>query len=494
MPSAPASLTKTTGKALQWNYLGMLTKVVLAFGINTLLTRLLGPKPFGELAVAMIVFGFGSLLSNVGLTSALIQKETMDEADIRFCFTCQMGIGIMMTGILYATAPLWARFFHEHEIVHLLRVFSMLFVIQAFGTTPAALLNRKQDARSVQLISIVAYVISYLGVGVPMALLGKGVWSLVAAWLSQAFLNSVLSYAKTRHSLKPLLHPDHAPLLTFGIRILGANICSWGISNLDNTVVGRVAGPISLGFYSRAFALASTADSVTSGLLQVLLPAFSRVQGDREKLRRIYSSVFGLILLVLLPLFAAIAATADVVVLGLYGPKWAPAIPYVRPIALAMAINAAMALSGPLLAARGKPQKEFWAQLIALSVAVSAYIIAIRWSILALSWTVLAVYLLRLFLLTTAVHKSIGSHWSDLFATTWPALTLSLFAGGIAKLIAVHLPSISAPARLAILGLSSSFLVVLAFAAFTRTFLRPIFSRSPQLVALIPARLRPFAV
>lgn len=484
------SLTRTTGRALGWNYAGMMTKMILALGINTLLARLLGPKPFGELAVALIVFGFGNLFANVGLSSALIQKQNLSEEDIRFCFTCQMGIGAAMTALVFVTAPVWSMFFHDPGLVLLLRVFSLLFVLQAFGTTSTALLNRKQDAKTIQSVTIISYTVAYLGVGVGSALMGAGVWSLVAAWLSQAFLNSTIMYVCSRHKLLPCFSRAHFPMLHFGVRILGANICSWGISNLDNTVVGRVSGPLMLGYYSRAFTLTNIAENITSGLLQVLLPAFSRVQSDKEKLRNIYASVFGLLLLVLLPICGAVSVTADVVIRGLYGARWAPAIPYLRPIALAMAVNAALAIAGPLLAARGKPQKELRSQLISVVIAVSAYIMAIHWSVTALSWCVLAVYLIRFVVLTRAVQGELDSRWGDLLSTSWPAFLLasvSSIAAYASAALSSHLPDVL---RLLAVVVATGTATTATAMIFARRLFKPMFSRSPQLLSLVPARLQ----
>lgn len=488
--SKPESLTRTTGRALGWNYAGMVTKMVLALGINALLARLLGPKPFGELAVGLIVFGFGNLFANVGLTSALIQKKDLRDVDVRFCFTCQMGIGALMTALVFATAPFWAGFFHDPGLVLLLRVFSILFVLQAFGTTSTALLNRKQDARTIQSVTIISYTVAYLGAGVGLALAGAGVWSLVAAWLTQAFVNSVLMYSRSRHSLLPLFRREHLPMLHFGVRILGANMCSWGISNLDNTVVGRVSGPVMLGYYSRAFSLTNIAENITSGLLQVLLPAFSRVQSEKEKLRRIYASVFGLLLMVLLPICAAVSATADVVMRGLYGYRWDPAIPYLRPIALAMAVNAVLAIAGPLLAARGKPHKELISQFISVVIALSVYVVAVHWSIALLSWCVLGVYLVRFAILTTAVHGEVGSRWRDLLYTGWPAFLLAGVSAATARGIADLLAQMPAVPRLLCVVAGTGAVMLACAVVFARGLLRPVLTMSPQLLTLAPAGIR----
>lgn len=487
---AAESLTKTTARALRWNYAGMMTKIVLSFGINTLLARLLGPRPFGELAVAMIVFGFGNLLANIGLTSALIQKRDLEDGDIRFGFTCQMVVGTVLMIALVASAPFWAAFFHDEKLVLLLRVFSTLFVLQAFGTTSTALLNRAQNVQVIQTNAILSYLVGYLLIGVPMAMLHYGIWSLVAAWLSQAFLNSALTYLRCRHSLAPLFDLSRLPLLAFGFRVLASNVCSWGISNLDNTIVARTAGPVMLGYYSRAFTLASMADSVTSGLLQVLLPAFSRIQHDTEKLRNAYPSVFGLLLLALLPGMAAVSSVAGVVVVGLYGEKWAPAIEYVRPIALALAINAVMAISGPLLAARGRPDKDFRRQIIAVVIAFVAYVLSVRISVLALSWTVLLVYVIRLVLLVDAVNQEIGSRWMDLLRCSYGALFLACICAASAKVLEVVLHFQNAFLRLLVVAGADFLVYVVLIVAFGKFFVGPCLARSPQLSELIPRKVR----
>jgi PST family polysaccharide transporter len=491
MSTVQVSLTRATGRALRWSYIGVFTRMLLGFGINILMTRLLGPKPFGELTVAMMVYSFGNLLSNVGVGSALIQKQEIMEGDIRFCFTCQMVVGTLMTLVLVFSAPAWAIFFHEPGVTPVLRLVSLLFVFQAFGTTAIALLNRSQDSRRVQGISIISYLISYLGLGVPLALLGAGIWSLVLAQLSQALIYSVLAYACVRHSLVPLLQFRYAGLLTFGSRMLGANVCNWSISNFDNAVVGRVAGPIPLGLYNRAFSLASIpAEGIISGLLQVLLPPLSRMQTDKAKLRKIYASALGVVFMILAPMFAAMAAVPDVVILGLYGKAWAGAIGLFRPLALAIPINATMALSGPLLAARGRPERELYMQLIAVTAAVVSYIIAVKWSVLALSWIVLAVYILRFVLLTRAANREIDGRWSDLMATALPGLILALAAATVARLIVLFLPPLQDAQRLAVVGGGSALFIVACFATFSKVLLRPIFSRAPQLVTLLPSRLQ----
>lgn len=487
------SLTKATGQALHWNYLGSFARLALGMGTNIWFARLLGPGPFGPLNAALIALSLGNLIAGAGMSSALIQRDDLTDDHIRFCFTCQSLIGLAMTLLLIALAPPIALFFHQPTLVAVLRVFSLLFVLQTLGSTATALLNREHRARLVQRGSVLSFILGYICIGIPLAFHGAGVWSLVIAQLVQAAAQSLHNYLAVRHPLRPLLRREHSSFLLFGIRVLGSNLGSWSIINLDNICVGRVAGPVALGVYGRAFALAQTpSDSILTTILQVLLPSLSRIQNDAGKLRRIYAAALGLIVLVIGPGFCAMAAVPGVIILGLYGTKWAAAVPLFAPLALAMPVHAAMAISGPLLSARGRPQREMRMQLVTMLVAAVVFIVTIHISIVLMAWSVLLVYLLRFALLTRTALRDIGGGWAELGAL-WPGLALSACAALLARATLMLLPaSMLYLPRLAIVAAVAAGGTFALFSAFSKPLLKPIVDRSPQIRTLLRGPLQRF--
>jgi PST family polysaccharide transporter len=460
------------------------------FGVNILLMRLLGPAPFGQVAVAMLLFSFGNLVASVGVGSALIQSAEIDDRDIRFCFTSQMIVGVTVSLLLALSSPLWAAFFHQPELTLLLRCFAPVIAFQSFGTASSAVLSRRLNTRAIQICTLASYSVAFLGVAVPMALLGKGVWSLVCAYLVQSSLNSLLLYIQVRHSLAPLLHRDGTRFFRFGLSILGGNLCNWSISNLDNTFVGRFSGPVQLGLYSRAFNLAQMpADNIIVNLQQVLLPAFSRVQKDTKRLARVYLAACGLAALVVLPAFCAMAVVPGTIILGLYGAKWAGAIYLFQPLALAMPLQSLMALAGPTIASRGKPQVEMKLQFVVALLAIPAFCISVHYSVLCLSWTVLAVYVVRFTLLTGAVLRETGAKWMELLHVTWPAMFLAGVSAATAVLLNLFLPIVPMWLRLAIVVCGTGFLTVAVLGICRSVLLRPIFRNSPQLRDILQAKI-----
>ena len=238
-PSNQKSLTDTTLAALKWNYGGTIARAISSLAVGIILARLLGPKPFGLVAIAMLIIRLGNLIADLGMGSALVQRETVSEHDIRYAFTIQvcMGIGLMIC--LVVLAPVIAHIFNQPNVVTVVRILSLVFVFQPLGQTAAALLRRDMDFKRIQAARISSYVIGFIGLGVPLAFFGFAVWSLVIAQLFQTTIFSCCCYIQVRHKMKPLFMSTSNGLFHFGYMVLLANIVNWVISNIDIFFIGR---------------------------------------------------------------------------------------------------------------------------------------------------------------------------------------------------------------------------------------------------------------
>jgi lipopolysaccharide exporter len=408
-------LSKEAFSALRWNYLGFLSRSFTNVFVGILLARLLGPKPFGELAAAALVIGIANLIADAGFTSALVQAPELTELQIRYVFTIQFLIAIALTMTTIAVAGPVATSFHDPLVRPVLWAISPTFLIQAFGQTSNALLRRELAFRNLQVAQMTSYGISLIVV-LPLALRGAGVWSLIIAQLTQAVVYAALVYLHVRHSVLPSLHRSGAELLRYGSKVTIVNVTNWGISNLDNALVGHTFGSTGLGLYSRAFNLGSApADSIVSTLQQVLFAACSRAEGRIESIRRAYFGSLCAIALIIFPAFWSMAACSETVVVGLFGPIWKPSAVLFRPLAIAISINAVMALAGPILNAVGRVRREMIAQAWSLVVAVVVFLVLSRVSMTAFAWGVCGVYVFRFVTATLPTLEYLEVGWKDVF-------------------------------------------------------------------------------
>ena len=392
------------------------------FLIGIVLARLLGPESFGIVAIGWLMVGIGNLVADFGLGAALIQTKTLVEKDIRFVFTAQVLLGTTLTIIGYLSANAVAIFFHHADASPVIKAMAFLFLLQSFGQTAVALLRRSLNFKAYQGINIVSYLIGYLLVGIPCAYYSFGVWSLVIAQLIQSLIFSILAMWQTKLSMHPTFKPASPGMFAFGSKVIGANLASWSISNLESLVIGRMLGVIDLGIYNRAMVLVATPiNTLTNSLQGVLFAASSHAQSDVVQLKKGYFAATAVIGLICLPIGFTVASIPETIVIAIYGEKWVDAIPLLSPLALAMGLSALLSIVGPVLTAQNKIGLELRAQIITLLVMIPVLYFTAKQSLQAIAWGILFIYFVRWYLLVSSILRSLNTCWFDMLKVLkWP--------------------------------------------------------------------------
>lgn len=432
MTAKSRTIASSALSGIRWNYVGGIGASLCSLAISVVLARILGPKPFGQIIIAMTIYGFLNLFVDGGFSQALIQRPSLSEREIRNTFTCQVGIGICTTGLVYLSAPWFARLFHDASAVHVIQAMSFLILIQSTGLVSAALLRREMRFKAVQFAYLTSYLFGYLVIGIPMALRGAGVWSLVSACMAQCVLNSVMLHRAAKHSLVPVFALPDRSITSFGSTMIANNVVNWGHSNLDNIAASRL-GPVALGLYGRGSNFAyQPVNTVVNGLQSVLLSSTARVQEKRELMRGLTLAVIGIVFGVLGAAYATFALTPDTVMLGLYGDKWIALIPLMVPLALAMPFYGVHCLLGPILCGLGRPDLEFWPQAASCAVAACAFFTATRFSLLALAWALFGVMLIRLGMIAGFLFRLLKISWPNAMLLVARRIVFSAGFGGAA--------------------------------------------------------------
>jgi lipopolysaccharide exporter len=423
------NLADSTITALRWSYGGGVAQAVSQLLIGIILARILGPSPFGILAAAWLVIGLANQWADVGLSAALVQRSTICERDIRYAFTVQLIVAIWLTAIVATSATFAAQILRRPELTWVIRALSFTFVIQVFGLIATSLLRRDLDFKTVQTAKVLSYVIGYLGMGVPLAVLGFGVWSLAVAQLGQSLLNSVFLYTRVRHPIKPFLGERSRGLLGFGSKVTAINLVNWVVGYMDSAFLARYFGVLELGLYNRACALTTASTtSILSSLQGVLFPAYSKRQQDLCLLRRVYLTSVASVALVIFPVFTGVAVAHRSVIEGLYGDRWSAAGPLLVPFALAMVFHSLMSLAGPLLWARARAELELWVQAVVAVLFVMVLLVTSRVSVLAVAWGVFLIYFVRFLLMTSQLLRIIEASWMSVLGAVRGASLMALWS------------------------------------------------------------------
>jgi len=460
------SLGERSIAAVFWGAGGTAFRILLQFGSQVVLARILGPTEYGMFAVGGIVVGLCSFFADFGLAYGLIQKREVTDEDMRFAFTWQCIVGLGVAAAIAGSSGLVAHFFGEPRGQAVIAFMALICLANAVAGTSMNLLKRNLDFKTQQFAFLISYVVGFYCVGIPLALTGHGVWSLAIAWVIQASLWGALLYRKVRHPVRPLFwYAGGRTQASYGLTVLRTNVLNWFIGNVDRIVVGRVLPTRDIGLYSTVYTMIYAPSASLLGIVQpVLFSASARVTQDIEasdadaaaaKLVRAFTGLIAVVCLYLLPVFVTAAVLADQFIAAVYGAAWADGAVVLRPVALAMPLLLCVGLSTPVLWASGRPQDEFGKQwLIAIVWALACWPLARVGGIHAVAWGVLGLFSVRFGIVVHALTRASAVRWAHVWRSARGGLAVSVAVAVGVGLADAGLRSLGWPPGVCVLGAS----------------------------------------
>jgi lipopolysaccharide exporter len=423
--------------AFFWGTGGSIAKVILQFGAQVVLARLLGPAEYGLFALGVIVVSVSTYFSDMGLAYGLIQKKTVDANDIRFVWTWQCILGLSISTIIFSSASTLATFFSKPEAEFIFRWLSLIILINTWTALSINLLKKSLNYKVLQVSELCSYFLGFGCIGIPMAIAGYGGASLVAAWLAQAASNLVILYSQVRHPVTFRFRTAGGSLmLRYGVTVLGTNLINWLLSGADKILVGRIFPSSVVGLYTTAFNFVNTPSSVMYGNLQsIVFSACARLQGNHDALREVFLRLLLLITLVTFPLFIAIAAGSEFIIVTVYGASWLGAAQFLGPFALVMPFLLIWGISTPILWNSGYTKLEFWLQLPMVFLWLAALSAVMDSPPRVVAITAASLFAFRCIVMVLAVVKVLKISPQSFLEAIWGGVVLSIIVGGVSILL-----------------------------------------------------------
>jgi O-antigen/teichoic acid export membrane protein len=320
------------------------------------LARLLTPSDFGLMALAGIYLTFCSFVIDQGFGTALVQREDLQPSHLDAVFWAQIAIGLAIAALTFAAADAIAGIFQEPGLAPVLRSLSVFPALTGLVLVQQAQLRRELQFRALAIRHIVSAVAG-AALGIAMAALGYGVWSLVAQMLSGAVVGLVILWRASTWRPRLAFSAKHLRELSiFGVSVFAHELV-WTLAyQIDRLLLGRFAGAGPVGVYTVAQRLVSIVGEVlVVGLQGIVVPVFARVQHDREALLRGLFRAYRLIAFIAFPAFGGLALVAPELVPLLLGAKWIEAVPVVQASAVPTLLYAMGFFLSNVLTAIGRP-------------------------------------------------------------------------------------------------------------------------------------------
>jgi O-antigen/teichoic acid export membrane protein len=445
--SAGKNLERRAVGGLVWMLSGVGFQALLRLVLLLVLARLIGPEAFGIVGAALVVVHIALVFSNLGISSAIVQRAELQNRHLHSAFALALLCGALITLVVELLAPAIAGFFDFDGLTEVLRVLGLIPLVANVGVVAEGLLRRALAFRKLATITVVSYALGYGLVGIGLAVMGAGVWALVGASLTEYATRALILLVIRPHpKLGP---PDLAALWQLLVFSGGLTLRRFGhqlAQGIDNIVVGRWLGAEALGLYGRAYQLISMPPAtIGKAMGAVMFPVLSRVQNDRPRLAAAYRRSTAVLALLALPAAAAVIVLAPELIMVLLGQDWLGVIVPLQILAPGIFFRLIFQLSDALGMAAGSVYAVAWRQGAHAAAVLVGALIGQHWGLPGVACGVLAAQLV-----TYALVTQLSLRLTSLSVKAWASahlrgLVLGALAGAGLWLLVASLRSLGAP-------------------------------------------------
>ena len=324
-------LKEKTAKGLLWGALnsGSTQLLNLIFGI--FLGRLITPAEYGIVGVLSIFTLIAGNLQSSGFTQALVNLKAPRNEDYTAVFWFNTLTSFVLYALLFLSAPLIARFFHQPCLVEVSRFVFLSFVISSFGIAHNAYMTKNMMNRELAIIGAIALLCSG-GVATFLAFYGFSYWSL--AW-QQIIYITVLNIGRYYYTpWRPSWHFTFEPvrkMFGFSVKILITNIINTLSNNILTLLFGRLYPIKAVGDYSQAYKWNTMASAfVANAVGQVAQPVLASVKEEHGRSVRVFRKMLRFTAFLSFPAMFGLAIISNEFILLTIGKRWIDAVPLLQ--------------------------------------------------------------------------------------------------------------------------------------------------------------------
>lgn len=368
----------SVANALGWKLMERFGVQGIQFVMQIVLARMLDPEHYGVLSLMIVFTSLANVFIQTGFNTALVQNKDVTEEDYSSVFCVTMGIAVVLYGVIFLAAPYIAIFYEMPDIVAPLRVLALMLLPGALNSVQLAKVSRELDFRKVFTSNIIAIVVSGVA-GIILALLGGGLWALVAQSMLNVIVASFVMIFTVRWRPRLLCNWTRIKtLFAFGWKLLVSGLLDTLYQDLRSLVIGKKYDSGTLGYYNRGKQFPQVIiNAVNVAVLSVMLPVMSAKQDDTSSVKSLTRNSVMISAYVLFPIMAGLAGVAVPLTRLLLTDKWLPCVPYLQIYCFTLAFYPVHTCNLQAINAMGRSDIFLKLELIKKAVGISFLVVAV---------------------------------------------------------------------------------------------------------------------
>ena len=440
MQSKSSSVTSN----LLWRFMERCGAQSVTLIVSIVLGRILGPKVYGTVALVTIFTTIMQVFVDSGMGNALIQKKEADDLDFSSVFYFNMVICVVLYLIMFFSAPLIAWFYKRDELTPVIRVLSLIIVISGVKNVQQAYVSRNMLFKRF-FFSTLGGTIGAAIVGITMAVLGFGVWALVAQMLFNAAVDTTILWFTVKWRPKKMFSFERLKgLFMFGWKLLVSAVIDTIYNDVRQLIIGKIYSDSELAFYNRGKQFPQIiVTNINTSIDSVLLPTMSQVQDDPARVKSMTRRSIKTSTFIMMPLMVGLAVCGEPLVHLILGEKWLPCVPFLRIFCFTFAFYPIHTANLNAIKAMGRSDLFLVLEIIKKIVGVIAILSTMWVSVMAMAYSLLITSVLGQIINSWPNKKLMKYSYLEQLKDMLPQIGLSLLMGAIVYCVNfIGLPSI----------------------------------------------------
>lgn len=334
--------------------------VVVTLLTTSVLARILSPSEFGVVSVVTVFTAFFTILSDMGLGTAVIQNKTLTDHEIYDIFSFSVYAALFL-GILFAALGVPIAWFYGDQIyIKICMLLSISVFFNAANIIPNAVLMKEKKFSLVGMRLIAVSVASGFA-AIVMALSGGSFYSIVAQSIIQAILIFLWNYWHTRLKFRWRFEGKSIQKVRqYSTYQFCYSLINYFARNLDNLLIGKVMGSVNLAYYDKGYRLMMyPVQNLTYVINPIMHPILSDYQNDKAYIYRSYLKVVKLLSLLGVFISAYCFWSGEEIIMLFFGRQWTASVQLFQLLSLAVWPQLVSTSAGAIYQSTGNTRMMF---------------------------------------------------------------------------------------------------------------------------------------
>lgn len=326
---------RVSGKEIATGLTWRFAERILAQGVSTIvsivLARLLLPSEYGVVTMVMVFINIANVFVTSGFGQSLIQDNEASDLEFSTMLYVSMASSAILYLLLFFAAPFIGDFYHSPELSPVLRVLSLKLILAGYNTIQQAYVQKNMLFKKFFFSTLAGTIISGF-VGIFLAYKGFGAWALVAQYLTNSSIDTIVLLFTIDWKPKLLFSKQKAKaLFSFSWKLTVGDLVGTVYNELRSLIIGRQYSTSDLAFFNKGEQFPKLViNNINTSIISVLYPAMARVNDTVEDLKDVTRKSIRASSFFLFPALVGLCSVATPFVRLILTEKWLPCVPYLQ--------------------------------------------------------------------------------------------------------------------------------------------------------------------